>query len=46
MWHGTRVYPNFQLTPWNIMFLERLIIAYLVKKFHAFYGTKAYVCVH
>jgi hypothetical protein len=27
-------------TPWNRVLLEKLIVARLVKKFRAFYGTK------
>jgi hypothetical protein len=34
-----------QLTPWNRVLLEKLIVTQLVKKFPAFYGTRRFITV-
>jgi hypothetical protein len=34
-----------ELSPWSIVLLEKLIVTYLVKKFHAFYGLRKFIAV-
>ena len=33
---------TYLLTPWSIVLLEKLTRSQLVKKFHAFYGTRKF----
>jgi len=35
----------FYLNPWSRVLLEKLIVAQLVKKFPAFYGTRSFITV-
>jgi hypothetical protein len=34
---------GYLLTPWNTVLLEKLTGSQLVKKFHAFYGTRRFM---
>jgi len=34
---------SYILTPWNTVFLEKLTVSQLVKKFPAFYGTRRFI---
>ena len=40
---GLRTHPRRQLTPWSRILPEKLTRLQLVKKFHAFYGTRKFI---
>jgi hypothetical protein len=44
MWYSKNSDVSDLLTPWNRVFLEKLIIAQLVKKFPAFLETRRLPC--